>query len=41
MVPGLVERGEWPEERLKAEMDRYLDRELDRALFELPLRPAE
>ena len=36
MVLGLVERGEWPEERLKAALDRFLEREQDRALFELP-----
>ena len=36
MVLGLVKRGEWPEERLKAALDRFLERELDRALFELP-----
>ena len=33
-----VERGEGPEKRLKAAMDRFLDRDQERALFELPPR---
>ena len=35
MVLDQVTRGEWPEERLKAAMDRFLEREQDRALFGL------
>ena len=30
MVLGMVERGEWPEKRLQAAMDRYLERDQDR-----------
>lgn len=41
MVLDQVERGEWPEKRLKTAMDRFLDREQDRALFGLPPRPAK
>ena len=41
MVPGLVERGEWLEERLKAVLERFLERELDRGLFGLAPRPAK
>ena len=41
MVLDQVERGEGSEERLKAVMDRFLEREQDRALFELPPRPAK
>ena len=39
MVLGMVERGEWPEERLKAALERFLERELDRGLFGLSPRP--
>ena len=35
-----VQRGEWSEKHLQATMDRSLEREQDRALFELPPRPA-
>ena len=41
MVLGMIERGEGPEERLKEAMDRFLEREQDRALFGLSLRPAD
>ena len=41
MVLGLVQRGEWPEERLKAALERFLEREQDRALFGLLPRPAK
>jgi hypothetical protein len=37
MVLGLVERGEWPRERLLEKLDAYLTRNHDRALFGLPL----
>ena len=40
MVLDQVERGKWPEKSLKAALDRFLEREQDRALFELPPRPA-
>ena len=36
MVLGLVERGEWPRERLLEKLDQYLTRNFDRALFDLP-----
>ena len=39
MVLDQVQRGEWPEKRLKEAMDRFLEREQDRGLFGLP-RPA-
>lgn len=32
---------QWPKERFKAALGRYLDREEDWALFELPLRPTD
>ena len=38
MVLGLVERGEWPKERLLEKLDAYLIRDHDRALFDLPSR---
>ena len=38
MVLDQVARGEWPEARFLAEMDRFLEREQDRALFGLPPR---
>ncbi len=41
MVLDLVERGEWLEERLKAALERFLEREQDRALFGLAPRPAK
>ena len=41
MVLDQVQRGEWPEKRLKAAMDRFLEREQDRTLFELPKRSAK
>ena len=36
----MVERGEWPTTRFKADMDSFLERDQERALFELPARPA-
>ena len=39
MVLDQVQRGEWPEERLKAAMDRFLEREQERVLFRLLPRP--
>ena len=39
MVLDQVQRGEWPEERLQAAMDRFLDKDRDRAVFELSPRP--
>lgn len=38
MVLAQVERGEWPQERLLAALDRHLTRSHDRALFELAPR---
>ena len=38
MVLDQVQRGEWPEERLQAAMDRFLDKDRDRAVFDLPPR---
>lgn len=40
MVLDQVARGEWSQKRLEAAMDRFLDREQDRAPFELPPRAA-
>ena len=36
MVLEQVERGEWPQERLIAALDRFLTRDNERALFDLP-----
>ena len=41
MVLDQVQRGEWPEERLQAAMDRFLDKDRDRAVFELEPRSAK
>ena len=41
MVLDRVARGDLSEKLFKADMDRFLEREQDRALFELPPRPAE
>lgn len=41
MVLGMVERGEWPAEQFKATLECLLDRDRDRALFELPPRLAD
>ena len=41
MVLGMVERREWPEERFKTAMDRFLERDRDQALLELPSWPAD
>ena len=41
MMLDRVARGELSEKLFKADMDRFLDREQDRALFELPPRPAD
>ena len=38
MVLDQVQRGEWPEERLQAAMERFLEKDRDRAVFELPPR---
>ena len=40
MVLDRVARKELPEKLFKADMDRFLERDQDRALFELPLRAA-
>ena len=40
MVLDRVARGEWPAEHFQAALDRFLERDQDRALFELPPRPA-
>lgn len=41
MLLAMVERGEWPRERLLEQLDGYLTRSHDRALFELePTQPA-
>ena len=39
MVLGMVERGEWPRERLLEKLDTYLTREHDRELFGLAPAP--
>jgi hypothetical protein len=36
-----VKRGEWPEDRLLAMLEGFLDKPLDRALFGLPPKPGE
>ena len=41
MVLDQVQRGEWPEKRLKGAMDRFLDKDRDRALFGLPATRSE
>ena len=33
-----VQRGEWPEERFLAALDRFLEKDRDRAVFDLPPR---
>ena len=41
LVLAMVERGEWPRERLLEKLDGYLTRDHDRALFDLaPAQPA-
>ena len=35
-----VERGEWPRDKLLAMMEATLTRDDDRALFDLPMKPA-
>jgi hypothetical protein len=40
VVLELVERGEWPRERLREALDKKLSRPRDRQLFELPVDPA-
>ena len=35
MILSKVADGEWPEPRLKSAMDKYLDKDSDRALFDL------
>lgn len=41
MVLEQVERGEWPQERFTAAMDRFLTRDNDRALFDFPPKKDE
>ena len=41
MVLDRVARGDLSEKLFKADMDRFLEREQDRALFDLPPRPAD
>ena len=41
MVLDQVQRGEWPEERFLAALDKFLDKDRDRAVFDLPPRPAQ
>ena len=41
MVLDRVARGDLSEQLFKADMDRFLDRDQDRALFELPPRPTD
>ena len=41
MVLDRVTRKELPEKLFKADMDRFLERDQDRALFDLPTRPAK
>ncbi len=36
-----VERGEWPEDKLRAMLDGTLTRPDDRALFDLPVSPVQ
>lgn len=36
MVLAQVEKGEWPEDRLRKAMEEFLTRDQDRALFGLP-----
>ena len=40
MVLDRVARGDLSEKLFKADLDRFLERDQDRALFELPPRPA-
>ena len=39
MVLDRVQRGELPEQRFQADMDRFLEKDRDRAMFDLPPRP--
>lgn len=41
MVLDRIARGELSEKLFKADMDRFLDRDQDRALFALPKRPSK
>ena len=41
MALELMESGEWPKDRILSRLDQYLKRENDRALFDLPSRPAQ
>ena len=41
MLRDRITRKELPEKLFKADMDRFLDRDQDRALFDLPPRPAK
>ena len=38
MAEAMLARGEWSEEEFRADMDRFLERDRDRALFGLPPR---
>ena len=38
MVLDQVQRGEWPQERLQVAMDKFLEKDRDRAVFDLPPR---
>jgi hypothetical protein len=40
MILRKVDSGDWPEDRLKNAMDEYLEKDSDRALFELKKRKA-
>ena len=41
MLRDRIARKELPEKLFKADMDRFLERDQDRALFDLPPRPAK
>ena len=41
MMLELMESGEWPKERILSRLDQYLEREGDRALFDLSPRPTQ
>lgn len=36
LLLGMVERGEWPHEKFDSALDRFLTRDQDRVLFNLP-----
>ncbi|RWT33078.1 mobilization protein [Aeromonas caviae] len=39
MVMAWVESGKWTEDKMRSSLDQYLERDNDRALFELPPKP--